>query len=301
MNILITGGNGFIGRNLIDFLKEHNLYVLDKEQRYETLDVRYLYGDITKIEDIFWCFQLAELNDEKIDYVIHLAAESGIIPSLKNPLKSIDVNINGTKNLLEISRKKEVKKFIFASSGGNVLGHQEPPVTEDTIPQPVSPYGASKIAGESLCQSYFRSFGLNTIILRFSNVYGPWSFHKKGNFFPELLKKMKNNETFSIFGDGEQTRDFIYVDDLCNAIISCLNNEKANGEIFQLGINKEISINQIINELNYTNIEYCEERIGEVKRSFCDNSKAKKMLGWEPSIDLKTGIEKLIYWFNHIH
>ena len=168
------------------------------------------------------------------------------------------------------------------------------------VPQPISPYGATKLAGEALCQAWYHSYGLETIIFRFSNVYGPRSYHK-GSVVAAFMKKILKSEPLIVYGDGNQTRDFLYVGDLCYAIDLALR-KSVSGEIFQLGSGVETSINELIallKEITNVNfkVNYVAPRPGEIIRNYADISKIRKKLGYYPKVDLKQGLKKTWQWF----
>lgn len=333
--ILITGGCGFIGVNLIDFLlkKDHeikirvldNLSVGTRENlalicnfmevdisqssspSTQSLPVELVIGDIRDYSTCMKC-------SEGIDAVIHLAAHAGVIPSIENPYFDFDVNAHGTLNMLYAAQKNNVEKFIFASSNAP-LGEQSPPLNERISPKPLSPYGASKLACEAYCSAFYGSYGLKTISLRFSNVYGPYCLHKN-SVIAKFIKDVILKGTLTIYGDGTQTRDFIHVEDLCGLIykIITFNNISPNwvnsinstnniwGEVFHLGTGKETSIIRLANYIRGlfggdVKIVFEPERRGEIKRNFSDISKAKTMLGYEPKISLEHGVRKVYEWF----
>ncbi|MGD9211192.1 MAG: NAD-dependent epimerase/dehydratase family protein [Desulfobacteraceae bacterium] len=251
---LITGGCGFIGLNLIDFmlkkgftnfrildnltigskenletlLSEHGtfekkedpnriLYMLNSENtqssRPAEVQIQLMIGDI---KDPEICIQVTK----NIDIAVHLAAQSGVPTSMEDPYFDCETNVLGTLNVLEACRTNNVDKFIFASSGAP-LGEVDPPIHEKKLPKPISPYGASKLAGEAYCHAYYKSFGIKTVVLRFGNVYGPRSSHKT-SVVAKFFKRAIEGKPLEIYGDGTQTRDFIYVEDLCNAIYLAL-------------------------------------------------------------------------------
>ncbi len=323
LNWLITGGCGFIGRNLIkNLMNEGNHYIRivdnlsvgtrsdlskvcsfneisEEDYSFDTSRpaVDLIVGDILNAD-------LAVQITKNIDVIVHLAANTGVGPSVEDPRKDCEINVIGTFNYLEAARTNSVKCFIFASSGAPA-GECEPPIHEELPPHPVSPYGASKLAGEGYCSAYFKTFGLQTIALRFGNVYGPLSSHKD-SVVAKFIKKILNNETLEIYGDGSQTRDFIYIDDLINAIRLSADKENIGGEIFQIATNKETTVNKIgellisyastkgINNIEIKNAKF---RLGDVKRNFSDTTKAKKNLGWQAETDLSVGIGHTFEWF----
>ncbi len=316
--LLITGGAGFIGVNLVDyFLKKSNykITVLDNlsASSFDTLsDISKSNGikivDNNELSENTLIFIQGDIRDKKTvetalegqDIIIHLAAETGVIPSVQDPNNDADVNIFGTLNLLNSAVKCKVKKFIFASSAAP-LGDQIPPNNEKMIAQPMSPYGASKLAAEGYCSAFFNSYGLNTTVLRFSNVYGPKSFHK-GSVVSLFIKKILNDEDLEIYGDGTQTRDYLFVEDIALAMEKVINSKSASGELFQLGTEVETSINTLLDLLKRVinikfNIVYRDKRAGEIDRNFTDISKIKNLLNYEAKISLVNGLKTTWDWF----
>lgn len=325
---LITGGCGFIGTSLIRYLKKEipevkirvmdNLSVgtrrdLSSVCHFEeavaqdaqasssgynwTESVQLVVGDIIDSESCRLCAQGAET-------VVHLAANTGVAPSVENPRSDMEANVVGTFNMLEASRLNKAGRFIFASSGAPI-GEVTPPIHEELAPHPVSPYGASKLACEGYCSAYFRSFGLETVALRFGNVYGPGSKHKS-SVVAKFIKQASKGEHLEIYGDGKQTRDFIYIEDLVRAVFMAATREDIGGEIFQIATNSETAVAEIAellkavfgkNGLEFTNVIYTAPRVGDVKRNFSDTTKAQKRLGWSPLVPIKKGLENTVAWF----
>lgn len=241
------------------------------------------------------------------DGVIHLAAQTGVPGSLADPQRDCLINVTGTLSLLEVCRSAGTRgvgatlggpKFVFASSNAP-LGRQPPPASEDKAPLPISPYGASKLAGEAYCLAYYGSWGLETVVLRFSNVYGPFSAHKDSvvaKFFKNFLTKRE----ITIDGDGRQTRDFIYVDDLCRAILLALEKD-ARGEVLQIATGVETSILELAALLQevvgVADIVHGKPRQGDIRRNYSSISKIKRLLGWEPTTALIRGLHETYAWF----
>lgn len=299
MLVLITGGAGFIGANLVRLLlgHGHQVRVLDNfsvGQRVllAGLDVEVVEGDILDTQAV-----TTALND--VEAVVHLAAQTGVPGSLKDPYHDCQVNIMGTLNLLEGCRHAGVGRFVFASSNAP-LGRQDPPATEDKAPLPLSPYGASKLAGEGYCLAYHGSWGLGTVVLRFANLYGPYSAHKNSvvaKFFKDIWK----NGRIAIDGDGLQTRDFIYVEDMCHAIRLALESD-ISGEIFQIATGAETSIMTLatmVQQLARREIEVAHQpaRQGDIQRNYSAVTKVEQMLGWQPKTELADGLQKTWAWF----
>ena len=213
-------------------------------------------------------------------------------------------NVIGTFNYLEAARINNVPKFVFASSGAST-GDVEPPIHEELPPHPVSPYGASKLAGEGYCSAYYKTFNIQTVMLRFGNVYGPGSVHKN-SIVAKFIRQALNKQTLEIFGDGKQTRDFIYIDDLTNAINLAVVKNNIGGEVFQIASNQEttitdltIKINAILNQngINDINVINGDTRLGDVRRIYSDTSKAKNRLGWQPRVSQEEGLKKTVEYF----
>jgi UDP-glucose 4-epimerase len=303
---LVTGGAGFIGANLIRQLAAQNVQirVLDNLSAGSRNDlagmpVEFFHGDIRDAT-------LVEQAVKGAEVVIHLAAHTNVVESVKNPELNLETNVQGTFNLLKASVKQGVERFIFASTGGAIVGDVTPPVHEDLAPHPISPYGASKLAGEGYCSAFWGSYGLQTISLRFSNVYGPYSYHK-ASVVAKFLRQIQLGKPMNIFGDGEQTRDFLYVGDLCQAIVQSLEATLPFGQAIQLGSGREISINQLVALLRqvvgsngFPTVTYASSRPGEVLRNYVSIARAKEYLGFTPATNLVTGVQKTWEWFQGI-
>ena len=324
VNWLITGGCGFIGVALVRSLVEEgghsvravdNLSVGEREdlaragEFSETVPgelgplgsgpkVELVVGDILDEE-------LALRAAEGADVIVHLAANTGVMPSIENPRADCMSNVIGTFNYLEAARHNGVGRFVFASSGGTTIGEAEPPIHEEMVPHPVSPYGASKLAGEGYCSAYFRTFGVETVALRFGNVYGPLSGHKN-SVVARFIKRASNGQVLEIYGDGTQTRDFIYVGDLIRAIRLSATIEGVGGEIFQIATSAETTVQALVDRLlpvlasagfEEPEVLYAEARRGEVRRNYADTSKAERMLGWKAETNLDEGLARTVDWF----
>jgi len=263
----------------------------------ESLQIELVEGDIRNPDTCEKCC-------EDMNVIIHLAANTGVPVSVEQPRLDMECNVNGTFNMLEGARRHNVKRFVFASSGAPA-GEVKPPIHEELPPHPVSPYGASKLAGEGYCSAYFKSFGVETVALRFSNVYGPGSTHKS-SVVAKFIKQAINKETLVIYGDGTQTRDFIHIDDLINALVLAATKENIGGETFQIATSRETTLDEITdlmldvfvnNGITKPIVEKTEPRLGDVKRNFSDTSKAKRILGWECHWQLDQGVQDTVEWF----
>ncbi len=310
--ILITGGCGFIGANLIKYLFSANNEIVSIDNlssgtiaNLEATGVR--LNNIELIEgDIRDCKAVRHALN-KVDAVVHLAAETSVIDSLVTPVEHWETNVTGTLNLLEESRRSNIKGFILASSNA-VLGEQAPPANENQPPKPLSPYGATKMACEALCSAYTHSYGLTTYSLRFSNCYGPFSIHKP-SVISLFIQRLLDNKPLTIYGDGNQTRDFVHVNDICQAISLCLadaalpSQKNNGGETFQIASGTETAINELVSLLGAIStkelaVAYEPARKGEIVRNFSDITKARSLLRFNPQTDLKTGLTSLWEWYN---
>ena len=309
IRVLVTGGAGFIGANLVRMMLDldYKVSVLDnfstgRAEYLEGLSVDIVEGDILD-RDL-----LAEVVRSHHG-IIHLAAQTGVPGSLIDPYKDCEVNVVGTLNILEACREtkgnsdtKGSQKIVFASSNAP-LGRQNPPASEDKAPLPVSPYGASKLAAEAYCLAYYGSWGLNTIVLRFGNVYGPFSEHK-GSVVSEFFRAICTNNDVTIHGDGKQTRDFVYVADLCRAVILALDCD-LSGEVYQIATGVETSIARLCKMVQDvsgrdTQINKAPTRPGDVRKNYSLITKARETLKWEPEVDLDLGLRKTWQWFENI-
>ncbi len=318
---LITGGCGFIGLNLVRRLRDeggHSVRILDNLS-VGTRDELARLGEFHEApaDDLEWTADMpmlvvGDILDERLaqavaagaDVIIHLAGNTGVAPSVENPREDCLNNVLGTLNYLEAARLNRVPRFVLASSGAPV-GEADPPVNEEKVCRPVSPYGASKLACEGYCSAYRRSYGLETVALRFSNVYGPGSSHKSSvvaNFVKQALSK---NE-IGIYGDGAQTRDFLYVDDLIDAVLLAARTKGIGGEIFQIATCRETSVERLSVLLQRTfselgldefRVKHLPKRTGDVLRNFADVSKARDRLGWSAPTGLEAGLRQTVQYF----
>jgi UDP-glucose 4-epimerase len=308
--VLVTGGAGFVGINLVKYLLETHKYNVTVLDNLSSGSYQLLNRAVDEAGSEITLFQADILDKKDVDrilkgheYVVHLAAQTGVIPSLQDPFHDAAVNITGTLNVLDAAVENNIQKFVFAPSAAP-LGEQKPPLDEKKIPKPLSPYGASKLAGEAYCSAFFHSYGLNTATLRFSNVYGPNSWHK-GSVVALFIKKILKNEPLTVYGDGKQTRDFLYVTDIARVIHDILqsSDKNINGEIFQLGTGVETPVNRLVSYLrDITGLTFevlhKPERKGEIKRNVSSIEKIKKQLEYEPWFDLKKGLEETWQWFS---
>jgi UDP-glucose 4-epimerase len=238
---------------------------------------------------------------EGVDTVVHLAAFGSVVESVQDPIPNFDVNVRGTLVALRAAASAGVGKFVFASTGGAIMGNAEPPVDEATLPWPISPYGASKLCGEAYCHAFAGSFDLPVVALRFANVYGPISAHKKG-VITNFIRLGLRREPLVVYGDGSATRDFLYVEDLCDGICAAVD-ASLTDEVVHLASGEETSIGELaelILELTGATdvpVHYEDRRRGEVEKTFARPDRAAELLGFAPSHTLAEGLRKTVEWF----
>ena len=300
-NVLITGGAGFIGRHLADYLTRQDdvaVSVIDNEslgdRKHLDLDkVRFIHGDLRNRDELRSAL-------EGQDAVVHLAADTRVIESIADPAHNFESNVVGTFNLLELSRELGVGRIVAASTGGAILGDVEPPVHEQMAPQPTSPYGASKLMLEGYLSAYASSYDMSTCALRFSNIYGPRSFHK-GSVVAHFYKQILAGEKLVVYGDGSQTRDYLYVGDLVEGIWTAVKSP-AQGA-YQLGSGTGTTLNQLLDHMRTVtgldlDVVYQDFRAGEVRDTWCQIDKAREGFGFDPSTTLEDGLGLTWEWFS---
>jgi UDP-glucuronate 4-epimerase len=310
---LVTGGAGFIGSHLVDRLlssgaeqitvvddfnnfydpeiKRANIseHVTDPRYKLAAVDIR----DRAALEEIF--------NQNNFDGIVHLAARAGVRPSLSEPQLYTETNINGTVNLLELARKHNIKQFVFGSSSSVYGINAKVPFSEDDpIRQPISPYAATKAAGELLCHTYSHLYGLRCVCLRFFTVYGPrqrpdLAIHK----FAKLISAGK---PIPVFGDGTTRRDYTYVADIIDGVVAAIHYDKSDFEVFNLGESRTVQLRELIslleNELDtHATIDRQPSQPGDVPQTFADITKARALLGYNPQTQIEAGLHRFVEWF----
>ena len=302
MKVLVTGGAGFIGSHLVDRLvmEGHEAVVVDNlvtgKRRNINRAARFYKMDIQswRLERVF--------RKERPNVVMHLAAQMDVRKSVEDPMFDAQVNVLGTVNVLQQAVKHGVRKVIFSSSGGAIYGEQETyPAAETHVTKPLSPYGLSKLCGEQYLSYYQRVSGLQVVSLRYANVYGPRQDPEgEAGVVAIFIQKMLNNEQAVINGNGRQTRDFVFVDDVVEANLAMMGQDTQG--TYNVGTGMETSINDLFRILVQHTGSHCKEmhgpaKKGEQARSVIDSSKLRHEVSWEPKIDLSEGLKKTVEYF----
>ena len=301
MKALVTGGAGFIGSHIVDrLLKDgHDVVVLDDfstGHRSNLAD----HDALTIVEGSISDFDTVKLCMDDIDWVFHKAAVASVQKTVNDPVGSSAVNYQGTLHLLEAARNNNIKRFVFASSAALYGDEPTLPKVETMCPVTLSPYAVDKLASEFACGMYTKLYGLETVCLRYFNVYGPRQDPSSpySGVISIFSDKLKNKEVPTIFGDGEQTRDFIFVNDVVEANMKAVSTENSVGQYFNIATAKKITLNDLLKILCdiynvKLNVKYVEARKGDIKASYAMIDKAISLLKWSPSVELKQGLEIL--------
>jgi UDP-glucose 4-epimerase len=299
--VLVTGGAGFIGSALVRLLTERG----DEVRVYDNLSTgsaellegtgaELIEGDVRDVEALG---QAAEGHD----VVFHLAAGTGVLPSIEDPFADFDLNARGTLAALLVAQRVGAGRFVFSSSNAP-LGAGAYPASEEKPVAPLSPYGAGKAAGEAYCSAFHGAYGLEAVAVRFSNAYGPRSAHK-GNVIPLFLKRMLAGQELVVYGDGTQTRDFVYAEDLAAGLVLASTVDGIGGEVFQLASGVETSLNNLVSLLAEVTgrepaVRHDPARPGEILRNYSLIDKAQERLGYVPETALDEGLRKTYDWFS---
>lgn len=304
--ILITGGAGFVGTNLISLLSQSNTWdisVLDNErlgkrEHVAEFGVNFVHGNILDRD-------LVMRMAEGADTIVHFAADTRVMDSIEDPIFNFDNNVVGSFNVLLAAREAGVRRIVNASTGGAILGEAPAPVHENMVANPLSPYGASKLAVEGYMSAFSGAYGLACASLRFSNLYGPRSYHK-GSVVAHFYKQILAGNELVVYGDGGQVRDYLYIMDLVEGIRQTI--ESSESGVFQLGKGEPTTINELLDVIrevvgntHSVNVRYEDFRDGEIHTTWCDISKARKQLNFNPSTPLREGAAVTWEWFKKNH
>ena len=305
---VVTGGAGFIGSNIVDRLVTggnevvviDNLLTSSMDNLKDIMSrIKFVNGDIQDLD-------LLVREFEGVDYVLHQAALASVPRSIENPIASNQNNIDGTLNVLVAARDAGVKRVVYAASSSAYGNTPTLPKHEGMAPDPLSPYAIMKLVGEQYCKVFYNIYGLETVSLRYFNVFGPRQDPNSqyAAVIPKFITAMLNDERPVIYGDGEQSRDFTYVQNNVDANLLACTAPNAAGKMFNVACGERITLNQLVELLNDIlgkDIEpvYEEERAGDVMHSLADISLARDIMGYEPEYGFKEGLLKTVEWFKH--
>lgn len=304
---LVTGGAGFIGSHIVEYLYQNSekIKIIDNFstgkweniEKFKSTNVEIIKADISHKH------QLKGIMKD-VEVVFHLAAVPSVIKSVKNPKATYQSNVIGTLNILLEAKDSKVRKFIYTSSSSIYGNTPELPVKEAAEKNPISPYGASKLAGEHLCNVFHKVYGMNIICLRYFNVFGPRQNPKSqyAAVIPNFIDKMLHGKRPIIYGDGGQTRDFTYVYNVVNANILASKTENANGKTFNIACSHAHSIKELLTMLNaimgtHLQARNAPERQGDIKHSYADTTYAQQLLGFACQISFEDGLKKTVNYF----
>ena len=308
--IIITGGAGFIGSHIAErcVSEGHEVVIIDNlddyyspELKKKNVDCVLKNGNATLVQgDITDLDSLRKVIDKYVDYVFHEAAQAGVRISVENPFKPNNINVLGTLNVLQASLEADVERVINASSS-SVYGKVEYlPFDERHPTQPVSPYGVSKLAAEHYCRVFYEVYGLPTVSLRYFTVYGQ-------RMRPDLAisiftEKMMNDEPITIFGDGNQTRDFTYIEDIIKVNMKLLDTNRADGTVMNIGSGNRISVNDLVEYLkkiigSSSVVNYTDVQKGDAAHTLANVGVAKELIGYEPSVGIEEGLKRFVEWY----
>lgn len=300
MKYLVTGGAGFIGSNLVDELikQGHEIIIIDNLSTGLKKNVnpkaKLVEEDIRNLEKI-------KPHFKGVNGVFHFAALPRVQVSIEDPITSNDININGTLNVLMAARDTKVKRVVYSASSSAYGDNNQMPLKENMLPNPISPYGLQKYVGEHYARNFSVLYGLETVSLRYFNVYGPRMSLVGGyvSVISVFLRNKKVGKKLTITGDGTQTRDFTFVDDVVRANILAMNSEKVGkGEVMNIGGGHNYSVNEIADKIGGER-EYIAPRI-EPHDTLADISRARDLIGWQPKVGIDEGIRQAVEWFNSL-
>ena len=303
MNYLVTGGAGFIGSNIVEELlrRGENVRVLDNFSTGKRENLAQFLDQIELIEGDIRSYHIVREAVVGVDAILHQAALPSVPRSIKDPITSNEVNVTGTLNILNAAKDAKVKRVVFASSSSVYGDNPELPKHEGMVPNPLSPYAVSKLAGEKYCGVFARIYGLETVALRYFNVFGPRQDPNSqySAVIPRFIIAMLNDKQPVIFGDGEQSRDFTFIANIVNANILAATKENISSISINCACHGRVTLNELVNKINkilQKNISpiYQNERSGDIKHSFANISAAEKYLGYKPTVDFDAGLKMTI-------
>jgi nucleoside-diphosphate-sugar epimerase len=306
MRTLVTGGGGFIGSHLVERLLRdgHSVRVLDNFATGRRENLLPFLGDVELVEGDLQSYERAHTAVRGVEVVFHQAALPSVPRSVQDPLTSNASNVIGTLNILLAARDSGVQRVVYASSSSVYGANNQLPKTEALAPEPVSPYAVAKLAGENYCRSFHHVYGLETVALRYFNVFGPRQdpLSQYAAVVPNFIMALLERRPLTVHGDGEQSRDFTYVDNIVEANVLAMVAEEASGRVFNAACGRRATVNELITEVERATggsaqIHYTDARPGDIRDSSADISHARSALGYEPTVQLREGLERSVEFF----
>ena len=303
MKVLVTGGAGFIGSHLAEALvrRGDEVRILDNFATGRRENVLRLGDDVELVEGDLRSYERAHNGVKDCEVVFHQAALGSVPRSIQDPLTSNAANVTGTLNVLLAARDAGVRRVVFASSSSIYGRNPQLPKVEDMRPMPISPYAVSKLAGETYCQSFSAAFDLETVALRYFNVFGPRQdpLSQYAAVIPKFIVAMQNRQAPTIYGDGSHSRDFTYIDNVVQANLLAAESEAADGQTINVACGDRFTLNQLFGELrdiigSDLEPDYAPPRAGDVKHSHADIGRARELLCYEPAVGFREGLERTV-------
>lgn len=304
--VLVTGGAGFIGSNLVHALvaRGDEVVVFDNLSTGDLNNLNEVREKISFVEGDIRDFEALQGAVSGCQYVLHQAAMASVALSIEQPLEHNEINVRGTLNVLEAARLAGVKRLVFAASSAAYGDTEVMPITESQLPRPLSPYGVAKVTGEHYCQAYFEVFGLETVALRYFNIFGPRQ--APGSAYaaviPLFADAILRGDAPTINGDGLHSRDFCFVANVVEANLKALTAPAAPGNVYNVAVGVQVTLLDLIeaiNEVLGTNVAptHGPERVGDIRHSLADISAARRDLGYEAKVSFKDGLAKTLAWY----
>ena len=303
---LVTGGAGFIGSHLVEELlrRGQRVRVLDNFSTGKRENIEPLADRIELVEGDIRSYHIVREAVDGVDYVLHQGALPSVPRSINDPITTNEVNVTGTLNVLDAAKESGVRRVVYASSSSVYGPDPELPVREDMNPNPVSPYAVAKLTGEKYCHAFAKVYDLETVALRYFNIFGPRQDPKSqySAFIPKFTVGIMEGQALTIDGDGEQAKDFTFVSNVVEANLLAAVAEGVSGEVFNVGCGASTSVNEVVAHLRKVigvegNVGYGPSRPGDVPRSLADISRAREKLGYEPRVLIEEGLERVALWF----
>ncbi len=308
MKYLVTGGAGFIGSNLVEELlnRGHEVRVIDNFATGRRENLKPFMDRIDLVEGDLRSYHIVREAVDGVDFILHEGALPSVPRSIKDPITSNEVNVTGTLNILDAAVDSGVKRVVMASSSSIYGDSERLPKQEDMVPNPLSPYAVSKLAGEKYFQVFARLYKLHTVALRYFNVFGPRQdpSSQYSAVIPKFIRAILEDKAPVIYGDGKQSRDFTYISNVVEANIMATEVDFAPGMVFNCACHERTDLNELVQKINLVlgkdiKPEYADPRPGDVKHSFADIERIRKYMGYEPKVSFDDGLKKTIEWYQN--